>query len=360
MTHKLANHMKKMSQIIGLSVITLLASACENTATPGLNAEAATSASQHIGSASYERDRKAILAMAGDYKVTFNFTETVSHQPGYELKKPKLSGAYEVVRVIADAPGYISLQHILVVDTENMKMPVKHWRQDWSYEPASIMSFIGGNAWEKRNIPEDKRAGAWSQTVYQVDDALRYSGVGIWDHSGETSSWESAPAWRPLPRRDATTRDDYHAVKAANRHALTPTGWVHEQDNAKLILSGDAPVLLAREVGVNTYNACACFDISIATDYWANTKDYWAGVRGIWSGLEAGNYLGLTMAGEPEALYRPLLAIAEEVASGELTVTEGVAEARAAIAENTETTATPLQVRLVRGLDTAETANSAR
>ena len=46
----------------------------------------------------FEKDREAILAMAGDYKVTFDFQETVALTDGYELKEDKLSGGYEIVR----------------------------------------------------------------------------------------------------------------------------------------------------------------------------------------------------------------------------------------------------------------------
>ena len=40
--------------------------------------------------ATFEQDREAILAMAGDYKVTFDFRETVPLTEGYTLKDPKL------------------------------------------------------------------------------------------------------------------------------------------------------------------------------------------------------------------------------------------------------------------------------
>ena len=59
--------------------------------------------------ASFEQNRQSILAMAGDYKVTFDFTETVSFVDGYELKEPKLSGGHESVRVIEDRGDFISL-----------------------------------------------------------------------------------------------------------------------------------------------------------------------------------------------------------------------------------------------------------
>ena len=130
--------------------------------------------------APFERDRAAILAMAGDYKVSFDFTETVAFAPGYELKEPKLSGGYEIVRVVEDTGDFISLQHLLVVGPKDRPVVVKHWRQDWQYEPERVLVFIGGNAWEWRDVPAADRQGAWSQTVYQVDDAPRYGAVARW------------------------------------------------------------------------------------------------------------------------------------------------------------------------------------
>lgn len=277
--------------------------------------------------ADIEADRAAILAMAGDYKVTFDFMETVPFVAGYELKPEKLSGGYEVVRVIEDTGDFISLQHILVVGGDE-KFPIKHWRQDWQYEPERVLVFIGGNAWEWRDVPEAERKGKWSQTVYQVDDAPRYGAVGEWTYEDGIAEWTPPHEWRPLPRRDMTTRDDYHAVDAMNRHVITPWGWVHEQDNDKLILSGE-PHILVREVGVNTYRHNSDFDVAVATDYWAATADYWAEIRDEWARIaDAGPHFAITLKGETEDLYMPLLNLAGEVADGEKTTEAAAAEAR--------------------------------
>lgn len=310
--------------------------------------------------ADFEADRAAILKMAGDYKVTFDFTETVAFEEGYKLKDPYVTGAQEVVRVIEDTGTYISLQHILVVgDGRKMPlMPVKHWRQDWVYEPVEVMDFKGANTWVKRTLTDAERAGKWAQIVYQVDDAPRYAGVAAWDHANGMSSWTSPPSWRPLPRRDATKRDDYHAVVATNRHAITPTGWVHEQDNAKLILIGAAPRVLAHEIGVNTYNHSDGFDVSIATDYWQKTEAFWAAIRTEWDGvIEANDTVALTVLGEPEAVYMPILAFAKDVEEGTATVEDAVAEALDWLREHV-TGAPEAPVARLTAAAAAETAES--
>ena len=308
------------------AVAVLTLSGCATATTPQPVVEAGTEVS-----ASFERDRQSILAMVGDYKVTFDFTETVSFVDGYELKEPKLSGGHESVRVVEDRGDFISLQHLLVVGPDESPFVVKHWRQDWQYEPARVLIFVGGNAWEWQDVPASERTGTWSQTVYQVDDAPRYGAVGTWTYEDGIAEWTPPQEWRPLPRRDMTTRDDYHAVDAVNRHVITPWGWVHEQDNSKLILDG-VPQALVREVGINTYRAFDDYPVEAAEDYWAGTEDYWAGVRAHWTAIEAGNErFAITIKGETEPLYMPLLALAGEVGDGEKDLEPALVEARAII-----------------------------
>ncbi len=274
----------------------------------------------------FEQDRAAILAMTGEYAVSFNFTETVALTEGYELKEPKLSGGMEVVRVIEDTGRSISLQHTLLVGP-NTDIVVKHWRQDWVYEPATIWDFVGRNAWEVRELSAAERAGKWAQLVYQVDDAPRYAALAPWVHDNNVSSWTSPVSWRPLPRRDATTRDDYDVVVAVNRHALTPSGWVHEQDNSKLVLDPE-PSYLVREIGVNTYVRDDSYDPAPADAYWDATGAYWAAIRAEWSRIVSEHdRFGFTIQGEPEALYMPVLGLASGVADGTLETDAAVTDA---------------------------------
>ncbi|NWG46347.1 MAG: hypothetical protein HXY25_07335 [Alphaproteobacteria bacterium] len=280
---------------------------------------------------SFAQDRAAILAMAGKFDVSFDFAETVAFVEGYAPGAPTHSEAHEVVRVIADEGDFISLQHILVVGGRTPRA-LKHWRQDWAYEPETMLDFVGNNSWVVRRLSPAERAGKWTQTVYQVDDAPRYAGIAAWSHERGVAQWASAPSLRPLPRRDATRRDDYDAILAVNRHALTPGGWVHEQDNSKLVLGPGAHVLV-RETGLNRYVASDGFDASVADAYWAATRDYWAAVRAEWAGYaERTEAFGLTVRGEPEPVYGPLLALSDKVAAGTLAVDAAAAEARAVLA----------------------------
>ncbi|KGE04212.1 DUF6607 family protein [Pseudohaliea rubra] len=284
------------------------------------------------GAAAPAADRTAILAMTGDYAVTFDFRETVSFEAGYTPKEPYHSGAFEVVRVIRDEPRVIELQHILVVGADGRHLPIKHWRQKWVYEPDYVLDFIGNNRWRRRDLGPEEAAGRWAQFVYQVDDSPRYAALGDWRHDQGTAAWTSEPSLRPLPRRDATKREDYDAIRAVNRHALVPGGWVHEQDNTKLRLgegAEGAAAPLVREVGVNRYLHSDTFAVAVAEDYWQETAAYWEAVRGLWTRLEQEQgEIGLTLAGEPEEMYAAFLGHADALASGERSLAAAVAEAR--------------------------------
>lgn len=127
-----------------------------------------------------EQDRQSILAMAGDYKVRFDMRETVAFVPDYKPLEPKRSGGHEVVRVVEDRGDFISLQHLLVVEGED-KTPVivKHWRQDWTYEPTRVVVYESAGRWTQKPVSAAQRKGAWSQTVWQTDDSPRYGGVAV-------------------------------------------------------------------------------------------------------------------------------------------------------------------------------------
>ena len=189
-----------------------------------------------------ERDRRAILAMAGDYRTSFDFIETVGFTEGYQPKAPYQSWGTERVYVVANEPEFVSLQHIIVMHFldadgfESDAMVVKHWRQDWQYEDSAVHAFQGRGAFSRRALDDDSRAGAWTQTVYQVDDSPRYEAVGRWTHAPGVSYWQSDDRRRPLPRREFSVRDDYQALYGSHRITITPAGWTQEEDALKLVL----------------------------------------------------------------------------------------------------------------------------
>jgi len=142
-----------------------------------------------------------------------------------------------------------------------------------------------------------------------------------------------------------TTRKDYDAVLAVNRHTITPFGWVQEEDNSKLVLRGDHHVL-AREIGVNTYKRTNPLPKD-GDDYWNATKDFWAAVRGEWSRLEKSSpAFGLTIQGEPEPLDMPILTLADDIQADKITTDAAVIEAKKVIAQFTTTEVGTLEQRV--------------
>ena len=265
-----------------------------------------------------EADRRAILAMAGEFDVTFQFEETVAIQPDYELAEPYRSTASEMVEVIEDRGDFISLQHVLVVhDPDEPDAPphvVKHWRQDWTYQDTDLLTFRGDRTWQHVRLSTQEVQGTWSQAVYQVDDSPRYEAIGTWDHRGERSAWESAETWRPLPRREFSKRSDYQVLVARNRHTLTPRGWVHEQDNRKLVLddTGQPQHIIAHETGLNLYHRTGPEDTAAGRDYWQQTADYWHDVREIWSQTyEDHEVIALKSKVDDQRLHAALFALAD-------------------------------------------------
>lgn len=268
------------------------------------------------------RDRAAILAMAGDYRVSFDFLEVAGFTGAFAPARPYQSWATERVIVIEDEPDRIVLQHVLVMrfvgedGKVSEPMLTKHWRQDWRWEPEFIFDYLGNATWQQRAVPEGDRQGAWAQDVWQVDDSPRYSGVGRWEHRANHSTWSGGDGARPLPRREWTVRDDYNVLYGTNRHTITPDGWVHEQFNQK-IESLAEPRVIAREFGFNRYQSIVD-DLGAADRYWLATAPMWAIVRGRWAAL-LGSGQPVVLKAEPDegSLFLPLFEHAQAIADGE-------------------------------------------
>jgi len=285
-----------------------------------------------------ERDRQAILAMAGDYHVRFNFTETVAFVGDYTPLEPKRSGGHESVRVIADTGDFISLQHWLVASHEGETFVIKHWRQDWTYQPRNVLVYERKDHWMTASVSAAERRGAWAQTVWQTDDSPRYGGVGRWTHDLGRVVWESNPTLRPLARRDAIRNPPYNRYRSINRHALLPTGWVHEQDNSKIGERDGQSVTIVQEDGFNNYQHFSDYPVAVGDAYWNDTKEYWAGVRRNWDEAVARGRGRVHIEEEPQngSVTGPtLMGLANRIHSGEVQTGPAMAEAEAAIVQAT-------------------------
>ena len=273
-----------------------------------------------------ERDRRAILAMAGSYRVSFDFMEMIGYAPDFAPAKPYRSWGTEHVYVVENTPAKIVLQHILIMtivgkDGEPMgPFVTKHWRQDWAYQDAAIHTYSGHGSWAKTSREESARAGTWSQTVWQVDDSPRYAAWGKWQHTPERSWWSSEETWRPLPRREFSVRDDYDVMIGSNTHIVLPTGWVQEEHNVKAVLdaAGKVQARLAREIGIARYERISDLDTTPGDDYWNSTADFWAEVRAYWN-REMAQHSRIALSAEVDGrkMFQPLFERAQAIADGE-------------------------------------------
>ena len=271
-----------------------------------------------------ERDRRAILAMAGDYRTSFDFIETIGFTEGYQPAAPYQSWGTERVYVVANEPEFVSLQHIIVMHFldadgfESDAMVVKHWRQDWQYEDAEVHAFQGRGAFVRRALDPANRKGAWTQTVYQVDDSPRYEAVGRWIHAPGVSYWQSDDRRRPLPRREFSVRDDYQALYGSHRITITPAGWTQEEDALKLVLDennrpSSSQPYLAREAGLSRYDRVLDYDFSAGDDYWEETGAFWSRVRQYWDALyKAESAFSFVKSAEGMPMFMALFGMAGE------------------------------------------------
>ena len=161
--------------------------------------------------------------MAGDYRTSFDFIETMGFMPNYKPPKPYQSWGTERVYLIQDSENFISLQHILVMRFESddgeisEPMVVKHWRQDWRYEDTVTHDYQGQGVYERQDHREQDIRGYWTQTVYQVDDSLD---MKQWE-SGIT---EQACLNGRAPKKEDRFQDESSACVMIIRPYLDATG----------------------------------------------------------------------------------------------------------------------------------------
>ncbi|MEO1031980.1 MAG: DUF6607 family protein [Bacteroidota bacterium] len=238
-----------------------------------------------------KQDKEAIKEMCGCFEVTFNFAETFqfSEDSLYKPSKTKTDRGLEWAQLVVDEDDKVSIQHLLQVGPPDQPYIVKHWRQDWLYENTDFYMYNGDNEWLFEEKDKKNVKGQWTQKVFQVDDSPRYEGSGTWIHVDGKSYWENTTT-APLPRREYTKRSDYNITMRGNRHEITDFGWVHDQDNDKVIReAGKEDVILAKEKGYNTYKKVDDSRCQAAQDWWKKHYDKWTLVRTKWEDVYGRN-----------------------------------------------------------------------
>jgi hypothetical protein len=239
--------------------------------------------------------------------------------------------------VIEDTGRKIVLQHLLVAEHDGESIVIKHWRQDWEYEPEKVLVYSDTDRWTWQPLDERARHGRWSQTVYQVDDSPRYGSYGEFETQAGIRRWRSNWTWRPLARRDAVRDPVYDRYYGINRHQITPTGWIHWQDNTKMAEEDGQLHPVVQEYVLNTYTRFSDYDTKAADAYWAATKGYWAAVRAHWDTVAAAKG-GIAIQEEADTgtvISGRLLELADEIQAGTTSEAAAIAEATGLIDANT-------------------------
>lgn len=225
-----------------------------------------------------QKEKEAIKNLCGCFEVDFMYAETFSPNASYTFKKPYEAHGLEWVFPVALSDKKIVLQHLLVI---NDSVIVKHWREDWEYEKKDWLVFNHDASWKRVSKPEGVK-DEWTQTVWETDDGPRYQGSSKWIFNDNKYFWQNT-ADAPLPRREYSTRKDYNVLQRGNRIIVTDTGWIHEQDNNKLLrIDGVPDQLLAQEKGFNIYHKANEQRCDPAKNWWAKNAVFWQVVRNAW------------------------------------------------------------------------------
>ncbi len=244
-------------------------------------------------------DVAAIKGQCGCHEVNFLYAETFAPEKTYTFKDRYTAKGIEWVFVAEETglpgikptsqPAKIVIQHLLVAgDT----MVIKHWREDWIFQNTALLKFDQNASWKRADLTPAQAKGQWTQKVFEVDDSPRYEASASWIHADGRHYWESTVD-APLPRREYTKRTDYNVMRRTNHHEIRPDGYIHEQDNDKIIRSEAGDQLLVSEKGLNTYRRTDENKCRAAKDWWAKNRLYWADVRAVWEGINTNQGIAL-------------------------------------------------------------------
>lgn len=227
-----------------------------------------------------QNGREIVDKLCGCFKVEFQYAETFSHQPGYKFHEREfIDGGVELSLPIEVSDKKVVIQHLLVI---NDTVIVKHWREEWVYESTEIWKYKGDRLWVKESVSPADAKGKWTQTVWEVSDEPRYQGYSPFVNLDSKIIWQSTTD-APLPRREYSAREDYNVLKRTNRLVIGENGYVHEQDNLKIVRQNGTDKVLVEERGLNTYTRVPEKQCNPALKYWDANKSFWSIVRKVWN-----------------------------------------------------------------------------
>jgi hypothetical protein len=270
------------------------------------------------------KDKLNVDKLCGCFEVEFKYAETFSPDQNYKYyDREEISGGTEFIFPVEVSDTKVVMQHLLVVTDS---MIIKHWREDWTYENPVIWKYKGDKVWVKEQLKPEDVKGKWTQSVWEVSDAPRYQGASEWMTIEGKTVWQNTTD-APLPRREYSVRNDYNILKRTNRLVITNDGWLHEQDNKKIIRKDGADKLLVEEKGINSYKRLDDSRCASAKAYWEKNKVYWTKVRKAWEEYtNVNSTVQLKSQVDGKVLHDHLFALEKEYANG--TVKAGDIDAR--------------------------------
>ena len=275
------------------------------------------------------KDKQLVDKLCGCFEVEFKYAETFSPDKNYKYHdREEISGGVEYVFPVETTDKRIVMQHLLVITDSII---IKHWREDWTFENPVVWKYKGDKVWVKEQLKPEDVKGKWTQSVWEVSDAPRYQGVAEWTKLDGKLFWQNTTD-APLPRREYSVRSDYNVLKRTNRLVLTDNGYIHEQDNQKIIRKDGVDKLLVEEKGINSYKRLDEKECAPAKAFWEKNKDYWTRVRKTWEDyVNANNRVELKTQVNGKPLHDYLFEMSKEYAAGKIKPSEVDAKIKATV-----------------------------
>ncbi|MBC7872683.1 MAG: hypothetical protein H7Y01_01735 [Ferruginibacter sp.] len=261
-----------------------------------------------------QQDKVIINKLCGCFDIEFKYAETFSPDPEYKYhERDETSGGVELSLPIEVTEKKIIIQHLLVITDSII---VKHWREEWTYENPVIWKYKGDRTWVKEQLSPEQVKGKWTQTIWEVSDEPRYQGFSQFVTLDGKITWQNTTD-APLPRREYSVRSDYNILRRTNRLYITDSGYIHEQDNEKIIRTNNTDKLLTQEKGINSYKRLDDKKCAAAKYYWEKNKVYWEKVRQAWAAY-LGNgqtVISLSALVDGKRLHEYLFSLSKEYAA---------------------------------------------
>ena len=267
--------------------------------------------------ATAQPDKPNVDKLCGCFEVEFKYAETFAPDKDYKYHdREEISGGTELTYPVEVSEKKIVMQHLLIITDS---MIIKHWREEWTYENPVMWNYKGDKVWEKQTLKPADVKGKWTQTVWEVSDEPRYQGSSAWVKLDGRDTWQNTTD-APLPRREYSTRSDYNILRRTNRLSINDSGYLHEQDNQKIIRSAAGDRLLVSEKGINSYKRVPDADCAAGKYYWDQTKVYWGKVRKAWDDyISTHEVISLRDKVDGKVLHEYLFALAKDYTARKIT-----------------------------------------